>query len=68
MLLIEGLQDSALFDHPVTGFEVIETHISWVLLTGQYVYKIKKPDLLLDRNKIYKVIFDVYTDEEDDTE
>jgi intracellular sulfur oxidation DsrE/DsrF family protein len=30
-------------------------------------YKIKKPDLLLDRNKIYKVIFDVYTDEEDDT-
>jgi aminoglycoside phosphotransferase family enzyme/gluconate kinase len=43
MLLIEGLQDSALFDHPVTGFEVIETHISWVLLTGQYVYKIKKP-------------------------
>ena len=43
MLLIEGLQDSALFDHPVSGFEVIETHISWVLLTGQYVYKIKKP-------------------------
>ncbi|MBW2658370.1 MAG: AAA family ATPase [Deltaproteobacteria bacterium] len=43
MLLIEGLQDSSLFDHPVTGFEVIETHISWVLLTGQYVYKIKKP-------------------------
>lgn len=23
--------------------EVIETHISWILLTGQYVYKIKKP-------------------------
>ncbi|MGZ4969806.1 MAG: AAA family ATPase, partial [Methylobacter sp.] len=22
---------------------IIETHISWVLLTGQYVYKIKKP-------------------------
>jgi len=26
------------------------------------VYKIKKPDLLLNKNKIYKVIFDVYTD------
>jgi len=43
MSLVESLQDSTLFDHPVTGFEVIETHISWVLLTGQYVYKIKKP-------------------------
>ncbi len=27
------------------------------------VYKIKTPDLLLDKNKKYKVIFDVYTDE-----
>ena len=26
------------------------------------VYKIKNPDLLLDKNKKYKVIFDVYTD------
>jgi hypothetical protein len=25
------------------GCELIETHISWVLLTGQYAYKIKKP-------------------------
>ncbi len=30
-------------------------------------YKIKNPDLLLDKNKKYKVIFDVYTDEEDNT-
>jgi len=28
---------------------------------GQF-YKIKNPDLLLDKNKKYKVIFDVYTD------
>ncbi len=28
-------------------------------------YKIKNPDLLLKKNKTYKVIFDVYTDEED---
>ncbi len=29
--------------HPVTHFEVLETHISWVILTGTYAYKIKKP-------------------------
>jgi hypothetical protein len=27
----------------VDGFQVIETHISWVLLTGPYAYKFKKP-------------------------
>ena len=43
MLLIESLQNPALYDHPIEEFEVIETHISWVLLTGKYVYKIKKP-------------------------
>jgi aminoglycoside phosphotransferase family enzyme/predicted kinase len=41
--LIAALQNPALFEHPVEGFQVIETHISWVLLTGPYVYKIKKP-------------------------
>lgn len=41
--LITALQNPALFPHPVDAFEVIETHISWVLLTGPYAYKIKKP-------------------------
>jgi len=41
--LIAALQDSTLYDHPVTGFQVIETHSSWVLLTGPIAYKIKKP-------------------------
>lgn len=41
--LIEALQNTALYPHPVEGFEVIETHISWVLLTGPYAYKLKKP-------------------------
>jgi len=41
--LIDSLQNPALYDHPVVQFEVIETHISWVLLTGPYAYKIKKP-------------------------
>ncbi len=40
---LRALQNPALYDHPVTGFEVIETHISWVLLTGPCAYKIKKP-------------------------
>ncbi|WGO92600.1 AAA family ATPase [Pseudomonas viciae] len=41
--LIAALQNPALYPHPVEGFQVIETHISWVLLTGPYAYKFKKP-------------------------
>jgi aminoglycoside phosphotransferase family enzyme len=41
--LIRALQNSALYDHPVESFTVIETHISWVLLTGPFAYKFKKP-------------------------
>jgi aminoglycoside phosphotransferase family enzyme/gluconate kinase len=41
--LILEVQKNAAFDHPVTGFELIETHISYVLLTGHYAYKFKKP-------------------------
>lgn len=41
--LINALQDPALYGHPVEGFQVLETHISQVLLTGDYAYKIKKP-------------------------
>ena len=41
--LIEGLLNPAAYPHPVAQVEVVETHISWVLLTGQYAYKIKKP-------------------------
>ena len=38
-----ALQDPLLYPHPVTDFNLRETHISWVLLTGLYAYKIKKP-------------------------
>ncbi|GMR18562.1 MAG: bifunctional aminoglycoside phosphotransferase/ATP-binding protein [Gammaproteobacteria bacterium] len=31
------------YDHSVESIELIETHISWVLLTGNFAYKIKKP-------------------------
>ncbi|NOY61866.1 MAG: AAA family ATPase [Gammaproteobacteria bacterium] len=41
--LIQTLQNAALYTHPVTQFQVIETHISWVILTGEFAYKIKKP-------------------------
>jgi hypothetical protein len=43
MSLIDNLQNPTLFEHPIDRFEVIETHISWVILTGDFVYKIKKP-------------------------
>lgn len=41
--LIQALQNPAFYNHPVSHFQVIETHISWVILTGDYAYKIKKP-------------------------
>ena len=41
--LLNALQNPALYDHPVSNFTLMETHISWVLLTGDFVYKIKKP-------------------------
>ncbi len=41
--LLQALQDPALYPHPVSGFQLLETHISSVLLTGEYAYKIKKP-------------------------
>ena len=41
--LIQALQNPALYDHPINTFQVIETHISWIVLTGPYAYKIKKP-------------------------
>jgi len=41
--LLLAMQNPALYHHPVDGFQIIETHISQVILTGQYAYKIKKP-------------------------
>lgn len=42
-LLIEALQDPDVYPDRVAKVTLIETHISWVLLTGKYAYKIKKP-------------------------
>lgn len=41
--LVCGLRDHAEFEHHIERFEIIETHISYILLTGPYAYKFKKP-------------------------
>src|SRR5262245_4154284 len=41
--LIKALTDRAVYEHPTTEITVLQTHISWVVLTGSYAYKIKKP-------------------------
>jgi aminoglycoside phosphotransferase family enzyme/predicted kinase len=58
--LIAALQLPAAYAHQVANIELFETHISWILLTGAYAYKIKKPVALgfldfstLERRKFY---------------
>ena len=41
--LIAALNNPLAFGHPVQYIRVIETHISWIILTGNFAYKIKKP-------------------------
>jgi aminoglycoside phosphotransferase family enzyme/predicted kinase len=41
--LAARLTDPRCFPHPAAAIELIETHISWVVLAGDYAYKLKKP-------------------------
>ncbi len=41
--LINALLNAEAYAHATARFHIQETHISWVLLTGDYAYKIKKP-------------------------
>ena len=41
--LVDALRNPSGFPHPVSRVEAIETHISSVLLTGEFAYKLKKP-------------------------
>lgn len=41
--LIRSLLRPDIYAHTVTEIDLIETHISWVILTGEFAYKIKKP-------------------------
>ena len=44
--LIRALLEPQRYAHPVQRVELVETHISWVLLAGAFAYKIKKPLML----------------------
>jgi aminoglycoside phosphotransferase family enzyme/predicted kinase len=44
--LIRALLDPARYPHPVADVELIETHASWLLLAGDFAYKIKKAVVL----------------------
>jgi uncharacterized protein len=41
--MIRELMLPSAYSHPVDQVDLIETHISWVLIAGDCVYKVKKP-------------------------
>lgn len=41
--MIEALLHPRAYPHPTGPIHLLETHISWVLLTGAFAYKVKKP-------------------------
>jgi len=58
--IVDALMNPTAYEHPVDTVELIETHISWLLLAGDYAYKIKKPIALdfldfsrLERRKFF---------------
>ena len=58
--LVESLRRPAAYAHPVDDVDLIETHISWLLLAGEFAYKLKKPIVLdfldfgtLERRRFY---------------
>lgn len=40
---LSALLRSEAYPHPVESVQLVETHVSWVLLTGPIAYKIKRP-------------------------
>jgi uncharacterized protein len=41
--IVAALSRPEAYPHPVAPIRVMETHISWVFLTGEWAYKVKKP-------------------------
>lgn len=41
--IIKAMQTAEFYDHEVSEIVMLQTHISWVFLTGEYAYKVKKP-------------------------
>ena len=40
---LEALLTPVAYPHATSNIELRETHISWVVLTGSFAYKVKKP-------------------------
>jgi len=54
--IIVHLKEENAYPHPISYVKIIETHISWILLTGQHAYKVKKAikfGNILDFSKLY---------------
>lgn len=41
--ILKAFQKPNLFPHATRHIDCLETHLSWIVLTGEYAYKIKKP-------------------------
>ncbi len=41
--ILRSLLSPEAYPHPVRAVQLVETHISWILLTGDFAYKIKRP-------------------------
>ena len=45
--IISHLKKKTAYSHTTSKIKVLETHISWILLTGSFVYKIKNLNLAM---------------------
>lgn len=41
--LVQQMLQPEFYPHPVLSVQLLQTHVSYVLLTGEYAYKLKKP-------------------------
>ena len=41
--VIRGLLEPSAYPHPADTVDLVQTHISYVFLAGDFVYKVKKP-------------------------
>ncbi|CAJ0800015.1 hypothetical protein LMG19083_03383 [Ralstonia psammae] len=41
--LVARLLEAAAYPHPAADLQMIETHLSWVFLAGEFAYKVRKP-------------------------
>jgi aminoglycoside phosphotransferase family enzyme len=40
---LKSLLTPGAYTHAVSAIELVETHVSWIVLTGEFAYKIKRP-------------------------